>query len=160
MTDDLCPREADVVRACDIGEMPQDLLTHIATCDSCREVEAVARALHHVAQMEYAEPLPDASAIWWRAQWEARQQMAARALRPVETIERAEPLIALVAIVTFLVMRGEAFASRMLAWLTSEPTSQTLQAVMPPAVLPLIIVGVGLGGVVLLVGLGAVMAND
>ena len=160
MTDDLCPREADVVRACETGEMPEDLLAHIATCDACRDVEAVAGALQRVAQMEHDEPLPDASGIWWRAQWAARQQMAVRAMRPVDTIERAEPLIALVAIVTFLVMRGEAFASRLLVWLTSDSTSQTLQAVMPPAVLPLIIVGVGLGGVVLLVGLGAVMAND
>jgi hypothetical protein len=31
---------------------------------------------------------------------------------------------------------------------------------MPPALLPLLIVGAGLGGVVLLVGLGAVLAND
>ena len=66
----------------------------------------------------------------------------------------------LVAVAMLLLMRGEVIASRVLAWLTSEATSHTLQAVMPPALLPLLIVGAGLGGLVLLVGLGAVMAND
>ena len=164
MTDDLCPREADVLRACEAGEMPDALRMHLATCDSCREVETVTRALlvavEAETEAEAAAPLAGASHIWWRAQWEARQEAAARAMRPLDTVERAEPLIALVAIATLLVMRGETIASRVLSWLTSEATSHTLQAVMPPALLPLLIIGASLGGVVLIVGLGAVMAND
>ena len=160
MTDDLCPREADVLRACEAGDMPDALRQHVATCASCREVEAVTLALRVAVDAEAEQPLPDVSDIWWRAQWEARQDAASRAMRPLDTVERAEPLIALVAIATLVVMRGETIASRALAWFTSEATSQTLQAVMPPALLPLLIVGAGLGGLVLLVGLGAVMAND
>lgn len=184
MTDDLCPREAEVLRACESGEwaglppapegsgapggepaLPSgssqsELRAHVATCEACREVEAVTRALRLALEAEPAEAARSADDIWWQAQWQARQEARARAMRPLETIERAEPLVALVAVATLLVLRGEAIASRVFAWLAADATGHALQTVMPPAVLPLLIVGVGLGGLVLLVGLGAVLASD
>ena len=121
----------------------------------------MTRALRLALGAEPAEAAQSADDIWWRAQWQARQDARARAMRPLETIERVEPLVALVAVATLLVLRGEAIASRAFAWpLAADATGHALQAVMPPAVLPLLIVGVGLGGLVLLVGLGAVLAND
>jgi hypothetical protein len=173
MTDELCPREAEVLRACESGRwaglgepaLPSassqsELRAHVATCESCREVEAVTRALRLALEAEPAEAARSADDIWWQAQWQARQDARARAMRPLDTIERAEPLVALVAVATLLVLRGEAIASRAFAWLAADATGHALQAVMPPALLPLLIVGAGLGGVVLLVGLGAVLAND
>lgn len=160
MTDDLCPREAEVLRACESGAWPDGLQGHLATCESCREVEAVTRVLMESIEVEAAEPMPDAADIWWRAQWQARQDAKARAMRPLDTIERAEPLVALVAVATLLVMRGDAIASRVFGWVASDATGHALQTLMPPAVLPLVLVGIGLGGLVLLVGLGAVLAND
>ena len=48
----------------------------------------------------------------------------------------------------------------LMAWATSDATGQAVQALMPPALLPVLMVGALLGGLVLLVGLGAVVAND
>ncbi len=160
MTGDLCPREAEVLRACESGVWPDEMRAHLATCEACREVEAVTQVLLRAVESEASEPLPAAEDVWWRAQWQARQEARARAMRPLEAIERAEPLVALVAIVSLLVLRGEAITSRVFAWLAADATSHALQTVMPPAILPLVFVGVGLGALILLVGLGAVLAND
>lgn len=184
MSDEPCPREAEVLRACESGDLvplrpapagvgaasgervlpphssTSELRAHLDTCESCREVAAVTRVLMLSVEAESAQPLPDAADIWWRAQWQARQDARTRAMRPIETMERAEPLVALVAVATLLVMRGDAIASRVFGWVASDATGHALQTLMPPAILPLLFVGVGLGGLVLLVGLGAVVAKD
>lgn len=164
MTDDLCPREAEVLRACESGEWAgssqSELRAHVETCQSCREVEAVARALRLALEAEPAEAGQSADDLWWQAQWQARQDARARAMRPLDTMDRVEPLVALVAVATLLVLRGDAIASRVFAWLAADATGHALQSVMPPAILPLLIVGAGIGGLVLLVGLGAVLASD
>jgi hypothetical protein len=59
-----------------------------------------------------------------------------------------------------MVLGGEAIASRLLAWASADGTGQAIQAVMPPALLPVLLVGAGLGALVLVVGLGAVLASD
>lgn len=156
MNEDPCPREAEVLRA----RWTPELRAHLDTCDACREVEAVTHVLRQTVEAEDDESIPGASDIWWRAQWQARQDATARALRPVDTLERAEPLIALVAVATLFVMRGEVIVSRVMSWLTTDATGHALQVVMPPALLPVFIAGAGLGGLVLLVGLGAVVARD
>ena len=160
MTDELCPREAEVLRAGESGEWTPDLRAHLATCAACREVEAVTQVLRGVVDDEPVATGASADNIWWRAQWQARLEKRASAMRPLDTLERAEPLVALVGIATLLVLRGEAIASAFMAWATSDATGQTVQALMPPALLPVLMLGALLGGLVLLVGLGAVMAND
>ena len=160
MTDDLCPREADVLRAGDTGEWTPELRAHLATCPACREVEAVTQVLRAAVDDEPVALTTSADDIWWRAQLQARQDARASAMRPLDTIERAEPLVALVAVVTLLVVRGDVLASRLFAWATSEGTGQALHAVMPPALLPVLAMAACLGGLVFLVGLGAVLASD
>lgn len=159
MTDDLCPREAEVLRACASGEWPADLQAHVAACDGCRDVRAVTLFLQRGVEDEQARPLPDPEEIWWRAKVQAQQEARQRALRPVEALERSEPLVALVAVVTLLVLRGEAIAARVLEWVAGDATGQML-AVLPPALMPVLLVGFALCGLVLLVGLGAVLASD
>ena len=78
----------------------------------------------------------------------------------IDALERAEPLVALMAVATLLVVRGDAIAARVMAWASSEANGQVVQALMPSALMPVFMVGALLGGLVLLVGLGAVMAND
>ena len=160
MTDDLCPREAEVLRAGESGEWTPELKAHLVTCAACREVEAVTQVLRAAVDDEPASVGAPAEDIWWRAQWQARQEMRASAMRPLDTLERAEPLVALVAAATLLVLRGDAMASRLVAWATSDAAGQAMQALMPPALLPVLMLGALLGGLVLLVGLGAVVAND
>jgi hypothetical protein len=160
MTDELCAREAEVMRAGECGEWTADLRAHLATCAACREVDAVSHALRAVVE---DEPDPSGAAaqdIWWRAQLQARQEKRASAMRPLDTLERAEPLAALVGVATLLVLRGEAIASALMKWATSDATGQTVQVLMPPALVPVLMLGALLGGLVLIVGLGAIMAND
>lgn len=160
MNDDLCPREAEVMRACASGDWPTGLEQHAAGCAACRDVRAVTMLLRGAVEAENDDPLPDASAIWWRARLLARQEARQRALRPIDALERSEPVIALVAIVSVLVLRGDALVSRVFSWAAADGTAQTLQAVVPPALLPVLFVGFALCGLVILVGLGAVIAND
>jgi hypothetical protein len=159
MTSDPCPREAEVLRSCASGDWPADLHAHVETCDDCRDLRAVALFLQDAARADDSAPLPDAADIWWRGRLLAERDARERAMRPLDTLERSEPLIVLVAVVTLLVLRGEFFLSRLAQWASSDATGQML-SILPPAILPLLIAGFGLCGLVLLVGLGAVLAND
>ena len=157
---DLCPREAEVLRAGESGQWTPDLQAHLVTCTTCREVEAVTQVLRAAVDDEPLAAGASAEDIWWRAQWQARQDARATAMRPVDTLERAEPLLVLVALATLLVLRGDAFVARVMVWATSDATGQAVQALMPPALLPVLMLGALLGGLVLIVGLGAAVAND
>jgi hypothetical protein len=160
MHDDPCPRESEVLRAVEEGLWPADLRSHATACEACREVEAVASALREVVDAEAALPMPAAGDVWWRAAWQARREARERALKPLDALERSEPIVAIVAIVAVLVMRGDLVLQTLARWLSLDDGGQALAAVMPAAILPFLLIGLGLGGVVILVGLGAVMAND
>ena len=161
MSDDQrCAREVDVLRACETGLWTGELTAHVHSCRACREVRTVAEALQDVHALEAVDGLPAPSDIWWRAKWNAEREARQKAMRPLETLERAEPLVALVAVVTMLVMTGDRIVGRLGTWLAGDTGGQALHVLMPPALIPLLIVGAGLGGLVLLVGLGAVIAND
>ncbi|BCS35760.1 hypothetical protein TBR22_A49940 [Luteitalea sp. TBR-22] len=160
MHDDPCPREPEVLRAVEEGRWPADLRAHAEACQACREVETVTAALREVVDAEAALPMPAAGDVWWRAAWQARREARARALRPLDTLERSEPLVAMVALVILLVARGDLVLHAAARWLSLDGGGQALAAVLPAAVLPFLLIGLGLGGVVILVGLGAVVAND
>ena len=160
MSDEFCPREADVLRASESGAWSAELQHHVDTCATCQEVRVVALALQGVVADEALLPLPDAGDLWWKARLQADQEARQRALRPLDTLERAEPLVALVAIVTVLVMRGDALAGRLLTWMAGDGGSQALQLFVPSAVMPFVVVGMALGALVVLVGLTAVVTQD
>ena len=160
MSDAPCAREADVLRASESGSWTMELEGHADTCATCREVRAVAVAMQRLVADEDGLPLPDAGDLWWKARLQAEQEARQRALRPLDTLERAEPLVALVAIVTVLVMRGDALATRLLTWMAGDGGSQALQLLVPSAVMPFVIVGLALGALVVLVGLTAVVTQD
>jgi len=160
MTDDPCAREADVLRACESGIWDTALRQHAETCATCQEVRVVALALQAMVAQEDGVPVPDAGDVWWKARLHAEQEARQRALRPLDTLERAEPLVALVAIVTVLVMRGDLLASRALAWLAGDSSGQALSLFLPSAVVPFVVVGMALGALVVLVGLTAVVTQD
>src|SRR6187402_2760874 len=80
MTDDLCPREAEVLRAGDTDEWTPELHAHLATCPACREVEAVTQVLRAAVDDEPVALATSADDIWWRAQLQARQDARANAM--------------------------------------------------------------------------------
>jgi hypothetical protein len=83
-----CAREQEIVDAIATGRWPHgcdgSLPAHASSCETCRDVVAVAVALHEdecAAQREAR--LPSAGLVWWRAQIRARADAARVAERPI-----------------------------------------------------------------------------
>lgn len=80
-----CPREREVLELVGISQWPQradaDLRTHVEGCACCSDLVTVATAFFDAS--ESAVVVPDATVVWQRAQWKARQEEARRAARPV-----------------------------------------------------------------------------
>lgn len=125
-----CPREADVLDALASARWPEridrELTDHVAACGVCRDVIAVATAIHadHDAAWREAD-VPSSGQMWWRAEMRARQEAIRDASRPVTVAQGVAALLALVVVV----------AAGWFAW----PTLQGLFATPPPFLLPLAI---------------------
>jgi hypothetical protein len=83
-----CSREQDVADAVQTGRWPGlcdgDLRAHVASCPVCRDVAAVAAALHEEHGSGWREArVPPAGRVWWRAEMRARQEAARRAAQPI-----------------------------------------------------------------------------
>lgn len=105
MVSRICSHEPAIVEALAAGDQPDAALqAHLASCASCREAAAVARALLTLASTS-GEPhaLPDPEVVWWKAQllrrWEAQRAVAA----PVERMHRVEVGVGLASLAVFLV---------------------------------------------------------
>ncbi len=114
MTPRVCSREPDVLTLVSIGQWPRqaetDLVAHVAACASCAETVAVAAALRELEDDEEMAPLPDARAVWQRAQWQARQDAMARAARPVVAMQG----VAALGILTLMVVAVGWLSTRLL----------------------------------------------
>lgn len=88
MTIPCCSREGEVWDAIVSERWPDgaanDLLAHVASCASCRDLATVARSLREDASGMRLDTAPPAAAVvWWRAQLRARQESALAADRPI-----------------------------------------------------------------------------
>jgi hypothetical protein len=83
-----CPRESDVLDAIDSKRWPhrvdQELAEHVASCEICSDVLAVAAAMRedHDATRQDAS-LPSSGQVWWRAEMRVRQEAIRAASRPI-----------------------------------------------------------------------------
>jgi hypothetical protein len=83
-----CPRESDVLDAIDSKRWPhrvdRELVDHVASCDICSDVLAVAAAMRedHDATWQEAS-LPSSGQVWWRAEMRVRQEAIRAASRPI-----------------------------------------------------------------------------
>jgi len=160
VNNDPCLREGDVLRAATSDHWTADLRAHVADCDSCEQVHSVALLMATASADDDTSPLPDPGDIWWKARWLAGQEARQRAMRPVDTLERSEPLVALVLVAALLAWRGDALMAGFFSWAAGDAAAPALQVLMPPAMLPFVIVGAGLCALVLVVGMGTVLARD
>jgi hypothetical protein len=138
-----CPHEADVLDLVAIGQWPARadaaLTEHVASCEICSDVAVVATAMADLGEASMAAVrVPDASAVWYRAQVAAREELARRATRPVLAAEIAAALGALGVLILTWHIGGDVFRqwwnqfaglsielplSRAAAWLpTTSPT--------------------------------------
>lgn len=110
----ICPREHDVLTLVSIGQWPRqaeaELVSHVAGCSSCAEAVTVASAVRDLEQDEVLAPLPDARAVWQRAQWQARREEMERAARPVVAMQG----IAAIGIITMIVVAAGWLSTRVL----------------------------------------------
>lgn len=84
-----CEKEQAVLEAVQAGRWDDELRRHAASCPVCADVTLVAHVLREAHECDRAEvQLPDASRVWWKAQWLARRQAAERAAQPMALVER------------------------------------------------------------------------
>lgn len=99
MTDLECPLEHEVAEAIEAGRWPTacgaDLVSHASSCGVCRDVAAVAGAIHDdYERLRAAAPLPSAGLVWWRAQLRSRHQSVETAGRAITWAQGAGGLLA------------------------------------------------------------------
>src|SRR6476659_2906075 len=90
MTPIECSHEDDVLAAVNTGRWPDrvddDLAAHVASCELCRELLAIAPMFAETAAMPQ-RPLPDASLVWLRSQMRAREEATRLAERPISVAQ-------------------------------------------------------------------------
>ena len=69
---------------CDAGT-----LAHVAECEVCADVVAVAMAMREDQAQQPLEsaPVPDATLVWWRAQLRAHEEAGRKAARPIAMVQ-------------------------------------------------------------------------
>lgn len=102
----VCDREAAVETAVRLDRWSDELRSHAASCDVCRDVVAVGQFLRREADEAFAGPMPDAELIWWKAQLMARQEAARRAARPIAFVESAACACGLLVVAAAAVWAG------------------------------------------------------
>jgi hypothetical protein len=85
-----CSHEDDVLAAVNTGRWPDradaELKAHVAGCEVCRELAAIAQAFAESDAI--AQPsLPDASVVWLRSQIRAREDATRLAERPISVAQ-------------------------------------------------------------------------
>jgi len=88
-----CAHERDVLDLVLSERWPEhcdaDTLAHVAECDVCADVVAVAMAMREdqAQQPVAAAPIPDATLVWWRAQLRAHEEAGRKAARPIAMVQ-------------------------------------------------------------------------
>lgn len=160
MSGDLCGREPDVVTAVETTRWSDELQAHVERCAACRQVEAVTVQLLALADAEAAEPLPDASDLWWRAKVDARREARRQSMLPIDTVERAEPFVAVLAVAMVLLMRGDIVIGALTSWLSGGVADASVRVAVPALVLPVMMGGLAVMALMVLVAVGAALARD
>ena len=87
-----CEFEADVLSAVLQCRWPDHvdagLRAHVATCEICADVAAIAGAIDGAREeMRATATVPDSGRVWWVAQLRARREAAETASRPIAAIQ-------------------------------------------------------------------------
>jgi predicted anti-sigma-YlaC factor YlaD len=72
---------------------------HLSQCEGCRDAAAVTRWTRRLADVPAGvAKLPDPGTLWWKAQIARRWEAERRSSAPVDAMERAELIIALIVV--------------------------------------------------------------
>lgn len=101
-----CEHEARIVRAMRDGRLTPDLEAHVAACADCREIADVVGAMSTLAgatlRLAERRRMPEASQLWWRGQLARRWEAEARAVAPLDRMQRVEVAAGVIAALVLL----------------------------------------------------------
>lgn len=102
-----CEHEARIVRAVRDGRLTPELESHLASCAGCREIADIVGAMSTLAgettKLAERRRLPEASQLWWKGQLARRWEAEARAMAPLDRMQRIEVAAGVVAALVLLV---------------------------------------------------------
>jgi hypothetical protein len=88
-----CPHEQDLLDAIQAARWPDRagaaLRAHVAECAVCRDVATVAPVVLSATEGPAGIHVPDAGAVWLRAQWRARAEAERMATHPITAAQAA-----------------------------------------------------------------------
>lgn len=160
MTPNSCDRELEVMAALGDETLPTALAAHVAGCAACQQAWAIGEPLLRYLAEEQQQPLPDASQMWWRAKLDARREARRRSMQPLDTVERAEPFVAVAVVALAFLLRGDTLLHAITGLLSGGQTSASAQLAVQALVAPVLVGGLVVMALMLLVGLGAAAARD
>ena len=146
MKPDTCTHGESVVQAARTGRWGDELATHVAKCDACRESARVARWMFELAEAADPGPdsLPDPHLVWLKARIQRRSEDQRRALLPIRI---ASVLSAIGMGAVLALLPREVWRSAQ-AWLAN---GNTLVSELPNLPLPLAMLWIPAGILVLIV---------
>jgi hypothetical protein len=88
------------------GGLPPELEAHVASCAQCREVADTVRWMTtlaaETARLADRRRLPEAGQLWWKGQLARRWEAEARAVAPLDAMQRIEVAAGIVAAAVLL----------------------------------------------------------
>jgi hypothetical protein len=88
-----CPHEQDLLDAIQASRWPDRagaaLRAHVAECAVCRDVATVAPIVMGATEAPAGIHVPEAGAVWLRAQWRARAEAERMATHPITAAQAA-----------------------------------------------------------------------
>jgi len=138
-----CDREPEVVAACTGGRMTPEIEAHVARCEGCRDAAAVTQWMQRLADVPAGvAKLPDSGTLWWKAQIARRWEAERRSSAPVDAMERAELIVALI-VVALATAWGLPAVWRVLRLPASPETVTRLALTVDPSQV-MVVIGAGL----------------
>jgi hypothetical protein len=101
-----CNHELAIVEAARQGRSTPEVEAHLASCADCRDVHEIVRTMTALAddtdRLADRRRLPEAAQLWWKGQLARRWEAEARAVAPLDMMQRFEVGAALVAALILL----------------------------------------------------------
>jgi predicted anti-sigma-YlaC factor YlaD len=109
-----CPHEPAIVEAARSERPAPHLAAHLAVCPTCRDVHAtvawMAGLAAHTDRLADRRRLPNAGQLWWKAQLARRWEAEARAVAPLDMMQRVEAGVGVVSALVLLIALVRALA--------------------------------------------------
>lgn len=103
-----CDHEGRVIAESRAGRIGPDTEAHLSGCSACRELHEAVRWMQSLADATDAATarrrLPEPGQLWWKAQLARRWEAEQRVVAPLDTMQRVEVGLGLVAAIVLLVV--------------------------------------------------------